>query len=252
MAVGIVLFLHRLRRRARLLLAGVGVLVVVVSELCLREHFAGFRSHSILLALLPVTVVHLAIVLLVSEDWRGPPALAVDLAVAGALAWWLQRRFRHAQSRARVQRRLEHDLAVARAVARVLLDAIGAVAAVDDVGAAADGADRVGAGPAEQAIVAEAAVELVAPAAAAQHVVAAPALELVVAVAAGEAVVAGAAEERVVVVAAVELVRAARALEEVVAAAAADDVGALRAEDPLRAIAGQAAAALEVAFDSSS
>ena len=102
MAVGIAIFLIGFAGAPALLLAGVGVLVVVVSELCLREHFAGFRSHSILLALLPVTVVHLAIVLLVSEDWRGPPALAVDLAIAGALAWWLQQRFRDAQSRARM------------------------------------------------------------------------------------------------------------------------------------------------------
>jgi hypothetical protein len=103
MGVGIAIFLIGFAGAPALLLAGVGVLVVVVSELCLREHFAGFRSHSILLALLPVTVVHLAIVLLVSEDWRGPPALAVDLAIAGGLAWWLQQRFRAAQGRARLQ-----------------------------------------------------------------------------------------------------------------------------------------------------
>ena len=103
-------------------------------------------------------------------------------------------------------------------------------------------------GPAEQAIVAEAAVELVAPAAAAQDVVAAPALELVVAVAAGEAVVAGAAEERVVVVAAVEPVRAARAPSRKSSPPPPlDDVGALRAEDPLRPVAGQAAPPREVA-----
>ena len=103
MAVGIVLFLIGFAGAPALLLVGVGVLVVVVSELCLREHFAGFRSHSILLALLPVTTIHLVVVLLVSEDWRGPPALLVDLAVAAGLAWWLQQRFRTAQSRARVQ-----------------------------------------------------------------------------------------------------------------------------------------------------
>ncbi len=102
MGVGLVLFLIGFAGAPAVLLAGVGVLVVVVAELCLREHLAGFRSHSILLAMLPVTTVHLALVLVGDVTWRGPPALAVDLAVAGALAWWLQQRFRTAQSRARL------------------------------------------------------------------------------------------------------------------------------------------------------
>ena len=94
MAVGLVLFvLGFFSSRPALFLAGVGVLVVVVAELCLREHFAGFRSHSILLGLLPVTVVHLGVVYLADATWRGPLALALDLAVACALAWWLQRRY---------------------------------------------------------------------------------------------------------------------------------------------------------------
>jgi hypothetical protein len=79
---------------------GVVMLTVVVCELCLREHFAGFRSHSLLLGLLPVTTVHMLIVLLVTTDWRGPLVLLVDLTAAGGLAWWLQRRFRVAQARA--------------------------------------------------------------------------------------------------------------------------------------------------------
>jgi len=103
MGVGLVLFLIGFTGAPVLLLAGVGLLVVVVAELCLREHFAGFRSHSILLGMLPVTVVHLGVVGLADVDWRGPLALAVDLALAGALAWWLQRRFRIAQGRARLR-----------------------------------------------------------------------------------------------------------------------------------------------------
>jgi len=98
-----VLFLIGFAGAPLLLLAGVGLLVVVVAELCLREHFAGFRSHSILLAMLPVTIVHLGVVVLAEVDWRGPLALAVDLAIAGALAWWLQQRFRTAQGRARLR-----------------------------------------------------------------------------------------------------------------------------------------------------
>jgi hypothetical protein len=103
MGVGLVLFLIGFAGAPAVLLAGVGVLVVVVAELCLREHFAGFRSHSILLAMLPVTTVHLGVVVLGDVAWRGPPALAVDLAVAAVLAWWLQQRFRLAQGRARLR-----------------------------------------------------------------------------------------------------------------------------------------------------
>lgn len=105
MAVGLALFaLGFVAGTAALLLAGVGVLVVVVAELCLREHFAGFRSHSILLGLLPVAAVHLGIVYAGVATWRGPLALAIDLAVAGGLAWWLHRRFVAAQGGAQVSR----------------------------------------------------------------------------------------------------------------------------------------------------
>jgi len=103
MGVGLVLFLIGFAGAPALLVAGVGVLVVVVAELCLREHLAGFRSHSILLAMLPVTTVHLGVVVLGNVTWRGPLALAVDLAIAGGLAWWLRGRFAAAQGRARLR-----------------------------------------------------------------------------------------------------------------------------------------------------
>jgi hypothetical protein len=103
MGVGLVLFLIGFEGATAVLLAGVGVLVVVVAELCLREHFAGFRSHSVLLAMLAVTTLHVAVVAIGHVTWRGPPALVLDLAVAAALAWWLRGRFASAQSRARVR-----------------------------------------------------------------------------------------------------------------------------------------------------
>ncbi|MFP5364268.1 MAG: hypothetical protein ACLGI5_16230 [Thermoleophilia bacterium] len=102
MAVGLALFaLGFVAGTAGLFLAGIGVLVVVVAELCLREHFSGFRSHSLLLGLLPVTAIHLGVVYAGAATWRGPLALAIDLTVAAALAWWLRRRFAAAQAGAR-------------------------------------------------------------------------------------------------------------------------------------------------------
>jgi hypothetical protein len=105
MAVGLVLFgvgfASGGSRGAWLLVIAVVLLSIVVGELCLREHFGGFRSHSVLLGLLPVTALHMVVVLVVTSDWRGPVVLAVDLALAGALAWWLRGRFAVAQDRAR-------------------------------------------------------------------------------------------------------------------------------------------------------
>lgn len=99
MAVGLVLFLIGFAGAAAVMVAGVLVLFVVVAELCLREHFAGFRSHSLLLGFLPVTAAHVALVA-GGLMLRGPVALAVDVTVAGALAWWLQGRFSRAQAAA--------------------------------------------------------------------------------------------------------------------------------------------------------
>jgi hypothetical protein len=105
MAVGIVMFLGGFAsggsRGAWLLTIGVAVLSIVVAELCLREHFGGFRSHSLLLGLLPVTALHMLVVVAITDAWRGPLVLVADLALAGGLAWWLRGRFAVAQDRAR-------------------------------------------------------------------------------------------------------------------------------------------------------
>jgi hypothetical protein len=100
MAVGLVLFLIGFAGAAAIMVAGVLVLFVVVAELCLREHFAGFRSHSLLLGFLPVTAAHVALVVAGGLTLRGPVALAVDVALGGGLAWWLRRRFAMAQATA--------------------------------------------------------------------------------------------------------------------------------------------------------
>jgi hypothetical protein len=77
------------------------VLAVVVGDLCLREHFAGFRSHAVLLAAIAVVAAHTVVALAITDAYRGPLTLVVDLALGGALAWWLRGRFRVARERAR-------------------------------------------------------------------------------------------------------------------------------------------------------
>lgn len=105
-AIGLAIFAAGFATAAPALLASaVLMLAVVVGELCLREHFAGYRSHSLLLGLLPVAAVHLGATYLLELHWRGAVALAVDLALAGALALWLQRRFVAARERALLRRR---------------------------------------------------------------------------------------------------------------------------------------------------
>ena len=85
---------------SRLLTISVALLVIAVGELCLREHFGGFRSHTLLLAVLPVAILNGLAVLAFGDAVRGPPVLLLDLALAGALAWLLQRRFARAHDRA--------------------------------------------------------------------------------------------------------------------------------------------------------
>jgi hypothetical protein len=64
-----------------------------VYEITAREHFSGYRSHTVLLAGIPAIVAEFVIVLTV-----GPPAISALLlvpvaAVFGACAWFLRRRF---------------------------------------------------------------------------------------------------------------------------------------------------------------
>jgi hypothetical protein len=84
---------------ARVSSIGALVLAVVVGELCLREHFAGFRSHTLLLAALPVVAAHSLVYFAITHAYRGPISLAVDLALGAALAWFLRDRYRAARER---------------------------------------------------------------------------------------------------------------------------------------------------------
>lgn len=104
MAVGIVIFAVGFEsdgpRSTWLMGVGAVVLVVVVGEQCLREHFAGFRSHALLLAVLASMALHALVFFAITDAWRGPPTVAVDVALATALGWFLRGRFRSAHERA--------------------------------------------------------------------------------------------------------------------------------------------------------
>jgi hypothetical protein len=101
MAAGIIIFGAGFESSSSSTLSiGALVLAVVVGEHCLREHFAGFRSHTLLLAALPVAIVHGFVARVITDAYRGPLTLAVDLIAGGALAWWLRGRYRVARERA--------------------------------------------------------------------------------------------------------------------------------------------------------
>lgn len=75
------------------LIGGVVLCLAGVTEVTAREHFSGYRSHTVLLAGIPAVVAEFLIVLTV-----GPPTIRLLLlvpvaAVFAACAWFLRRRF---------------------------------------------------------------------------------------------------------------------------------------------------------------
>jgi hypothetical protein len=92
------------------LLAGIGAVAIGTLEVTLREHFAGYRSHALLLALVAVAVMHAAVVLVVSSFAAFPRAanvalLAIDAAVAFVLFRFLRARYVEARRQALPARR---------------------------------------------------------------------------------------------------------------------------------------------------
>jgi hypothetical protein len=82
-----------IRRGGPALIGGVVLCLLGVTEVTAREHFSGYRSHTVLLAGIPAVAAEFVIVFTV-----GPPAIRVLLlvpvaAVFGACAWFLRRRF---------------------------------------------------------------------------------------------------------------------------------------------------------------
>lgn len=103
--VGFVLALRRgFSSGGPLLLAGIFAVALGTIEVTWREHRSGFRSHTLLLALLPVVAFHSAVVLGVSLLTEAPRLLnvgmlAVDVALFAFLFKLLRASFLTARAR---------------------------------------------------------------------------------------------------------------------------------------------------------
>ena len=89
--VGIVLIAVALLgggQRALLIGFGLALVLIATLELCLREHFAGYRSHSVLIAACSAVILALPLALLTGLP--KVPLLAAAALVFGVL-WWLLR-----------------------------------------------------------------------------------------------------------------------------------------------------------------
>ena len=95
---------HGIASAGPLLLAGVLALGLGTAEVSWREHRSGFRSHTLLLAFIPVLALHTAVVVGYSTIAAPSRALnvgmlVVDIAVFAVLARHLHASFRDARAR---------------------------------------------------------------------------------------------------------------------------------------------------------
>jgi hypothetical protein len=84
------------------LLAGIGAAMIGTIEVTLREHRGGYRSHTLMLAVLPVILFHSAVILIVAAFTTVPQALSIgllplDVALFAVLFKLLRARFVDAQ-----------------------------------------------------------------------------------------------------------------------------------------------------------
>jgi hypothetical protein len=102
-AIGTVVGLQRgLSHGGPPLFAGLAAVVIGTGEVTLREHLSGYRSHTLILALLPTIAFHSAVVLIVAAFTRTPRALniallALDAALFAFLFKLLRARFQDAR-----------------------------------------------------------------------------------------------------------------------------------------------------------
>jgi hypothetical protein len=102
-AIGTVVGLNRgISHGGPPLIAGLAAVVIGTAEVTLREHLSGFRSHTLILALLPTIAFHSTVVLIVAAFTTTPRALNVallflDAAIFAFLFKLLRARFQDAR-----------------------------------------------------------------------------------------------------------------------------------------------------------
>jgi len=97
---------HGISAAGPTLLAGVAAVMIGTIEVTLREHRSGFRSHALILALLPVILFHSAVVLILDAFTTVPRAvsfglLPVDVLLFTVLFKLLRARFEDARRQRR-------------------------------------------------------------------------------------------------------------------------------------------------------
>jgi hypothetical protein len=100
--IGLIRSRHGFAAGGPTLFAGVGAVLIGTVEVALREHLGGYRSHTLILSLLPVIVFHTAVVLIVAAFGSPPRVLTigllpVDVALFALLFKLLRARFADAR-----------------------------------------------------------------------------------------------------------------------------------------------------------
>lgn len=86
------------RGKAALLL-GLGLCVLSVAELTMREHMSGYRSHTLLLAFIPVVVTETVVAIVSGDRTAARIALVPEAIMFGLLFRFLRVRFHTARAR---------------------------------------------------------------------------------------------------------------------------------------------------------
>ena len=92
-----------------LLAASIAAVAIGTFEVTLREHLGGYRSHTVLLAVVPVVVFHSAVLLVAGAftsvpGWVNIPLLAIDIAIFSLLYKLLRLRYLDAKRERRFAR----------------------------------------------------------------------------------------------------------------------------------------------------